>query len=73
MEGKQMALTAGKADLNKELCDKLVQSASLTINCNVLITDEQGYVISSNDLEREGTLHEASLEVVRSQHKDLPR
>ncbi len=69
MEGKRMALTAGRRILNKELCDKLVQSASLTINCNVLITDEQGYVISSNDLEREGTLHEASLEVVRSQHK----
>lgn len=69
MEGKPTARTEGRRILNKELCDKLVRSASLTINCNVLITDGQGYVISSHDQTREGSLHEASLEVIRAQHK----
>lgn len=52
--------------LNKELCEKLVQSSSLTIGCNVLITDERGYVIASNNKEREGIFHEASMEVIES-------
>jgi len=55
--------------LDKELCDKLVQSASLTIGCNVLITDETSHVLSSNDPKREGTLHEASIEVIRTKQK----
>jgi len=55
--------------LDKELCDKLVQSASLTIGCNVLITDETSYILSSNDPNREGTLHEASIEVIRTKQK----
>ena len=55
--------------LDKELCDKLVQSASLTIGCNVLITDETSHVLSSNDPSREGTLHEASIEVIRTKQK----
>lgn len=52
--------------LDKELCRKLVQSSSLTIGCNVLVTDEKGYVYASNMVEREGSLHEASLEVIES-------
>ena len=52
--------------LNKELCDKLVQSSSLTIGCNVLITDDKGYVIASNHKERVGIFHEASLEVLET-------
>ena len=55
--------------LDKELCDKLVQSASLTIGCNVLITDETCHILSSNDPNREGTLHEASIEVIRTKQK----
>ncbi|MBR3752473.1 MAG: helix-turn-helix domain-containing protein [Ruminiclostridium sp.] len=55
--------------LDKELCDKLVQSASLTIGCNVLITDETSHILSSNDPSREGTLHEASVEVIRTKQK----
>ena len=55
--------------LDKELCDKLVQSASLTIDCNVLITDETSHILSSNDPSREGTLHEASVEVIRTKQK----
>ena len=52
--------------LDKELCEKLVQSSSLTIGCNVLVTDEKGIVYASNMKGREGTLHEASLEVIES-------
>lgn len=52
--------------LDKELCEKLVKAASLTIGCNVLVTDEKGYVYASNMKEREGTLHEGSLEVLES-------
>ncbi len=55
--------------LDKELCDKLVQSASLTIGCNVLITDETCHILSSNDPQREGILHEASIEVIRTKQK----
>ena len=52
--------------LDKELCEKLVQASSLTIGCNVLVTDEKGYVYASNIQNREGTLHEGSLEVIES-------
>lgn len=52
--------------LNKILCDKIVQSASLTIGHGVLITDDHGYVISSSNPNRVGTFHEASIEVLES-------
>lgn len=52
--------------LNKILCDKIVQSASLTIGHGVLITDDHGYVISSSNPKRVGTFHEASIEVIES-------
>ncbi len=55
--------------LDRKLCEKLVQSASLTIGHNVLITGADGYVIASNDTSRVDSLHEASLEVIRSAHK----
>lgn len=54
-----------KEILEQELCDKLVQSASLIIGHNVLITDENGCVLSSNDATRIGTTHGASVEVIR--------
>lgn len=50
--------------LDRKLCEKLVQSASLTIGHDVLITDESGIVIASNDPLRVGSLHEASLESI---------
>ena len=52
--------------LNRGLCEKLVQSAALAIGHNVLITDERGCILSSSDKGREGSLHEASLEVIRT-------
>ena len=69
LEPQKGCALSGKKALDKELCDKLVQSASLTIGHNVLITDETGYVLSCNDNLREGTLHEASIEVVESGRK----
>lgn len=66
LERKEDVLLAGKKVLDKGLCDKLVQSASLTIGHNVLITDETGCVLSSNDTLREGTLHEASVYVMET-------
>jgi carbohydrate diacid regulator len=41
----------------------------LTIGCNVLITDETCYILSSNDPNRVGNLHEASIEVIRTKQK----
>ena len=56
--------------LNAEFCQKLVQAASLVINHNVLITDEQGVVVASDDTTRIGTFHEASLRVFRSKQME---
>ncbi|BFL38787.1 sugar diacid recognition domain-containing protein [Agathobaculum massiliense] len=55
--------------LDKKLCEKLAQSASLTIGHDVLITDSFGYVVASNDPDRVDSLHEASLEVIQSARK----
>ena len=52
--------------LDREMCEKLVQSSSITIGRNVLITDEKGYVLACNMKGRNETLHEASLEVIRT-------
>lgn len=52
--------------LDKVLCDKIVQSASLTIGHGVLITDDHGFVISSSNPNRIGTFHEASIKVIES-------
>ncbi|MBQ7758047.1 CdaR family transcriptional regulator [Anaerotignum sp.] len=50
--------------LQRELCDKLVQSISLIIGHDVLITDKVGVVVASSDLTRVGTVHEASVQVI---------
>lgn len=52
--------------LNKNFCDKLVQSSSLTTGHNILVTDEEGYIIASSEPERIGSLHEASIKVIHS-------
>lgn len=69
MEGKRSLFPASQNMLDKELCDKLVRSASLAIGHNVLITDVRGYVLSSDDSKRVGTLHEASVEVIETGQK----
>ncbi len=51
------------------MCEKLVQSASLTIGHDVLITNSSGHIIACNDSNRVDSLHEASLEVIQSAHK----
>ena len=58
-----------KTVLDRELCEKLVQSTSLIIGHNVLMTDASGRVLASNDASRVGTLHEASIEVIKSGQK----
>lgn len=52
--------------LNMEFCDKLVRSASLTIGHNVLLTDDCGVILASADNTRLGSLHEASISVLKS-------
>ena len=66
MEDRNPAPVSIRRVLDREMCDKLVQSSSLTIGRNVLITDEKGYVLASNMEGRAETLHEASLEVIRT-------
>jgi len=66
MEDRNPASVSIRRVLDREMCDKLVQSSSLTIGRNVLITDEKGYVLASNMEGRAETLHEASLEVIRT-------
>lgn len=52
MRGMRESSIITRQVLDKELCDKLVQTASLTIGCNVLITDKSCRVVSSNDPRR---------------------
>lgn len=66
MRGMRESSIITRQVLDKELCDKLVQTASLTIGCNVLITDKSCRVVSSNDPRREGSIHGASVEAVRT-------
>lgn len=50
--------------LDEEFCTKLVQSASTIIGHNILITNDKGIVLASNNTSRIGSLHEASLEAI---------
>lgn len=51
--------------LNHNISQKIAESASNTIGYSILITDPDGLVLGASDPSRVGTLHEASLEVVR--------
>lgn len=55
--------------LNEEFCQKLVQTASLAIGRDVLVTDIQGIILANSDQTRIGQVHEASLEVMQKQEK----
>ncbi len=55
--------------MNEEFCQKLVQTASLAVGRDVLVTDEQGIILANSDRTRIGEVHEASLEVMRKQEK----
>lgn len=52
-----------KRVLNEEFCQKLVQTASLAVGRDVLVTDEQGIILANSDRTRIGEVHEASLEL----------
>ena len=49
----------------KEVAQKIVKSTSEVIGYDVLITDDKGIVIGCCDESRLGTLHEASLSVIK--------
>ena len=69
VETKNKLTIGHKSILSRDLCSKLAQSASVVIEHDVLITDDEGYVLACSDEKRVGTLHEASLEVIRSGQK----
>jgi carbohydrate diacid regulator len=52
--------------LTPELAQEIAASITAAIGFNVLVTDRDGRVIGSADQSRVGTLHEASVAVVRS-------
>lgn len=52
--------------LSEEFCQRLSQSAAAIIGHHVLVTDEHGVVLGSFDPSRVGSLHEASLDVIRT-------
>ena len=52
--------------LNKRNCQIIAETASSIIGYSVLLTGTDGIVLGSSEKERVGTLHEASLEVIRS-------
>lgn len=52
--------------LNEEFCQRLAQSATAIIGHQVLVTDDHGIVLGSNDPSRVGSLHGASLDVIRT-------
>ncbi|OEU91982.1 hypothetical protein DB35_06850 [Streptomyces abyssalis] len=52
--------------LTPELAQEIAGETSAVIGLNVLITDREGTVIGSGDTSRVGSVHEASLEVLRT-------
>jgi carbohydrate diacid regulator len=52
--------------LTSALAQEIAGDTSAIIGFNVIITDRDGTVIGSGDLNRVGTFHEASLDVVRT-------
>jgi len=52
--------------LNHRNCQSIAETASNIIGHSVLLTGNDGVVLGSSDRERVGTLHEASLEVIRT-------
>ena len=52
--------------LTPELAQEIAGETSTVIGLNVLITDTDGVVIGSGDISRVGSVHEASLDVLRT-------
>lgn len=50
--------------MNPEVAQEIATNTTEIIGYNVLITDEAGNIIGSGDMDRVGTFHEASLEVL---------
>jgi carbohydrate diacid regulator len=52
--------------LNSRNCQSIAETASNIIGYSILLTGNDGIVLGSSDPDRVGTLHEASLEAIRS-------
>ncbi len=52
--------------LNKRNCQNIAETANKIIGYSILLTGNDGIVLGSSDKDRVDTLHEASLEVIRS-------
>jgi carbohydrate diacid regulator len=49
-----------------KIAQKLASSTAELIGIDIIITDEKGMIIGASDPSRRGTLHEPSLEVIRT-------
>ncbi|WP_198543418.1 sugar diacid recognition domain-containing protein [Pseudofrankia sp. BMG5.36] len=61
-----MRLSTEVTMLTPSVAQEIARETSAVIGFNVLITDNDGIVIGSGDVDRIGSFHEASLEVVRT-------
>ena len=52
--------------MHKKTAQAIAETTSEVIGYGVLVTDERGIIIGCNDAKRVGTLHEPSLEVMRT-------
>lgn len=52
----------------KDIAQKLAISTSNIIRYEVIITDENAIIIGSTDVSRLGTLHEASINILKTGH-----
>ena len=52
--------------MHKKTAQAIAKTTSEVIGYGVLVTDERGIIIGCNDEKRVGTLHEPSLEVMRT-------
>lgn len=56
----------GTSELTPALAQEIAAETSRIIGFNVLVTDSAGVVIGSGDIDRVGSVHEASIDVMRT-------
>jgi carbohydrate diacid regulator len=57
--------------LTSSLAQEIAAETSRIIGFNVLVTDRDGVVIGSGDVDRVGSVHEASIDVIRTRREAL--
>jgi carbohydrate diacid regulator len=62
----KQVLLGGHHMLNRRNCQNIAETANRIIGYSILLTDNDGIVLGSSEKDRVGTLHEASLDVIRS-------